>query len=80
MPPVGHAVPAHQDRGGELSPAQLVLLRTGLAAVLLVPWAAYRGQLLPALRRWRPLLAFTALELAAPRFLLADAERTLTAR
>ena len=62
----------------ELTPSQLVLLRTGIAAALLLPWAAYRGQLAPALRHWRPLLAFTALELAVPWFLLADAERTLS--
>ena len=62
----------------ELTPAQLVLLRTGFAALLLLPWAAARGQLGPVLRHWRPLLAFTALELAVPWLLLADAERTLT--
>ena len=61
----------------ELTPSQLVLLRTGLAAVVLVPWAAARGQLRPALRAWRPLLAFTALELTVPWLLLADAERDL---
>ena len=62
----------------ELTPAQLVLLRTGLAALVLLPWAAARGQLAPVLRHWRPLLAFTALELTIPWFLLADAEQTLT--
>jgi drug/metabolite transporter (DMT)-like permease len=61
----------------ELSPAQLVLLRTGLAALVLVPYALVRGQLVPALRAWKPLLAFTALELTVPWLLLADAERDL---
>src|SRR5918998_5286938 len=61
----------------ELAPAQLVLLRTGLAALVLVPYAAARGQLRPVLRAWRPLLAFTALELTVPWLLLADAERDL---
>lgn len=61
----------------ELAPSQLVLLRTGLAALLLVPYAAARGQLIPALRRWRPLLAFAALELIGPWYLLASAERDL---
>ena len=61
----------------ELEPSQLVLLRTGLAAVLLLPYAAARGHLRPVLRAWRPLLAFTALELAVPWLLLADAERDL---
>ena len=62
----------------ELSPSALVLLRTGLAAVVLLPWAAARGQLVPALRRWRPLLAFTVLELCIPWLLLARAERELS--
>ncbi len=62
----------------ELSPPQLVLLRTGLAAVLLLPWAAARGQLAPVLRHWRPLLVFTFLELAVPWLLLASAERNLS--
>jgi drug/metabolite transporter (DMT)-like permease len=62
----------------ELSPAQLVLLRTGLAAALLLPWAAWRGQLAPVLRHWKPLLAFTVLELAVPWLLLASAERDLS--
>jgi drug/metabolite transporter (DMT)-like permease len=61
----------------ELAPSQLVLLRTGLAALVLVPYAVARGQLLPALRAWKPLLAFTALELTVPWLLLADAERDL---
>ena len=61
----------------ELAPSQLVLLRTGLAALVLVPYAAARGLLLPALRAWKPLLAFTALELTVPWLLLADAERDL---
>ncbi len=61
-----------------LTPAPLVLARTGLAALLLVPVAAARGQLVPALRRWRPLLAYTLAELAVPWLLLNTAERRLT--
>ena len=62
----------------ELEPPTLVLLRTGIAAVVLLPWAAARGQLAPLLKHWRPLLAFTALELAVPWLLLARAERDLS--
>ncbi|MCW2680035.1 MAG: cyeA [Frankiales bacterium] len=62
----------------ELSPPQLVLLRTGMAAVLLLPWAAVRGQLVPVLRHWKPLVVFTLLELAVPWLLLASAERDLS--
>jgi drug/metabolite transporter (DMT)-like permease len=38
----------------EISPVSLVLLRTGIAAVLLLPIALARGQVLPVLARWRP--------------------------
>ena len=62
----------------ELSPPTLVFLRTGLGALVLLPCAlstaAFRG--LGAC--WRPLLAFTVLELAGPWLLLADAERHLS--
>jgi drug/metabolite transporter (DMT)-like permease len=51
--------------------------RTGIASLVLVPLAHHRGVLGPALRRWRPLLAFTALEMAGPWLLLTDAERKL---
>jgi hypothetical protein len=37
---------------GELSPAMLVFARTALAAVVLLPVAAVRGELRPVLARW----------------------------
>jgi drug/metabolite transporter (DMT)-like permease len=62
----------------ELSPATLVFARTGLAALLLVPIAAARGELRPLLRAWAPLVAYTVAELAVPWLLLARAETKLT--
>ena len=62
----------------ELTPAQLVLLRTAIAAAVLLPWVLWKGQLAPALPHWRPLLAFTALELTIPWYLLASAEQRLS--
>jgi drug/metabolite transporter (DMT)-like permease len=62
----------------ELSPATLVFLRCGLAALVLVPLAASRGGLRAPLRHWKPLLAFTLLEMTGPWLLLAYAEQTLT--
>ena len=44
----------------ELSPASLVLARTAIAALLLLPIAVARDEVRPALRRWRPVLAFAA--------------------
>jgi drug/metabolite transporter (DMT)-like permease len=61
-----------------LSPASLVLCRTGLAALILLPIAAARGELRPVLRYWKPLLAFTAAELAVPWLLLTKAETHLS--
>jgi drug/metabolite transporter (DMT)-like permease len=56
----------------------MVFLRTGLAAALLVPLAARRGELRVLLGRWRPLLAYTAVEVALPWLLLGHAETRLT--
>jgi drug/metabolite transporter (DMT)-like permease len=62
----------------ELAPVTLVFLRTAIAALLLTPIAAFRGELRPLLRHWRPLLAYTAVEVAIPWVLLARAETKLT--
>jgi drug/metabolite transporter (DMT)-like permease len=61
-----------------LTPASLVLLRTAVAAAILLPLALARGQLRPLLPKWRPLVAFTVAELAVPWFLLSNAERRLS--
>jgi drug/metabolite transporter (DMT)-like permease len=62
----------------DISPTALVFLRTFLAAALLLPIALARGQVLPVLRRWRPLFAYTVVEIAIPWLLLSEAERHLT--
>ena len=61
----------------EVEPAFLVLCRTGLAALLLMPIAIARRSLLPTFRFWRPLLAYAAIEVAVPWYFLASAERSL---
>src|SRR3954451_21421869 len=63
---------------GELSPVVVVFGRCVIGAVLLLPWTIARGQLRPALRHWRALLAFTVLEMTAPWLLLASAEQSLS--
>jgi drug/metabolite transporter (DMT)-like permease len=62
----------------ELAPVTLVFLRTGLGAMLLVPFAAWRGELRTLLGRWAPLVAYTAIEVMVPWILLARAETKLT--
>jgi len=63
--------------GVELPPSTLVLARTALAALLLLPLALARGQVGPVLRRWRPVLAYAVVEIVVPWFFLARAEQTL---
>ncbi len=62
----------------EVSPGTLVFARTALGALLLVPLAIRRDALRPVLRRWRPLLAYTAVEVAVPWLMLSDAETELS--
>jgi drug/metabolite transporter (DMT)-like permease len=61
-----------------LDPSVLVLARTAIAAALLLPLAASQAQLRPVLRRWRLVLAFALVEIAAPWWLLSSAEQHLT--
>ena len=62
----------------ELAPVTLVFFRTAIAALLLTPIAAYRSELRPLIPRWRPLLTYTAVEVAVPWVLLARAETKLS--
>src|SRR5260221_1406408 len=62
----------------ELAPVTLVFFRTALGAALLTPFAAWRGELRPRLARFRPLLAYTFIEVALPWVLLAHAETRLS--
>ena len=62
----------------DLSPATLVWARTALAALLLLPLAAWRDELRPLPARWRPLVVFAAIEIAVPWLLLASAEQQLS--
>jgi drug/metabolite transporter (DMT)-like permease len=62
----------------ELTPATLVLLRTTVAGLILVPLAAVRGDIRPLLQRWRWVVAYTFVEVAAPWILLSDAEQRLS--
>src|SRR5262245_49323590 len=62
----------------DISPAMLVLSRTALAALLLLPLAAARDQLRPLLPYWLPLLVFAAIEIAIPWVLLGAAEQHIS--
>ena len=62
---------------GELDPAMVVLGRSAIGAVLLLPIAIFRKQLLPVLKRWKPLLVYTIVEIVVPWFFLSTAEQRL---
>jgi drug/metabolite transporter (DMT)-like permease len=66
----------------ELSPALLVLARTGLAAVLLVPLTLIsrkdRAAIPEVLRRWPAVVAYTVAEVVFPWLFLNRAEQTLS--
>jgi drug/metabolite transporter (DMT)-like permease len=62
---------------GELEPGMVVLARSGLAAILLLPLAFLRREVGPVLRRWKPMLAYTIVEIVIPWYFLSSAERTL---
>jgi drug/metabolite transporter (DMT)-like permease len=62
----------------DMSPAMLVLGRTVIAAALLLPIAALRGELRALRGYWVPLLAFAGIEIALPWVLLGAAETELS--
>ena len=62
----------------ELPPAVVVFGRTTIGAGLLLPFVLRRGHLARLLPRWRPVLAFTVVEIAIPWLLLSDAERRIS--
>jgi drug/metabolite transporter (DMT)-like permease len=62
----------------DVSPSVLVLARTAIGAALLLPIAAFRGELRSLLPRWMPLLAFAAIEIAVPWVLLGAAETRIS--
>src|SRR5229473_407514 len=63
---------------GELTPATLVFLRTGVAAVVLLPIAIRRGELRVLIGKWRPLIIFAAIEIGIPWLALSTAEEHIT--
>lgn len=62
---------------GELEPVMVVFARAGLAAVLLLPLALVRREVMPVLRRWKPILAYTIIEIVIPWYFLSSAEEKL---
>ncbi|MGK8521213.1 DMT family transporter [Nocardia asteroides] len=61
----------------DLDPLVVAFGRTLIGGLLLLPVALYSGVLVPVLRRWRPLLLYTLVEITGPWFLIGYAETTL---
>jgi drug/metabolite transporter (DMT)-like permease len=62
----------------EISPATLVLVRTAIAAAILLPIALVRVDMRSVLARWRWVVAFAAVEIAIPWIALGSAEQHLS--
>ena len=62
---------------GELEPGMVVLARSGLAAILLLPLAFFRKEVGQVVRRWKPMLAYTIVEIVIPWYFLSSAEQHL---
>ena len=61
----------------ELEPEMVVLGRSALAAVLLLPLAFYRREVWRVVRRWRPMAVYTLVEIILPWYFLSSAEQKL---
>ena len=61
----------------ELDPAMVVLSRSALAAILLLPLAFFRREVWQVVRRWKPMLAYTIVEIILPWYFLSSAEQSL---
>lgn len=61
--------------GKDFSTPTVIFARVTIGALILVPMAIKRGALKPALKAWPWVLAFAAIEMIGPWFLLVDAER-----
>ncbi|GEL94305.1 DMT family transporter [Cellulomonas composti] len=62
----------------DVTPAGVVLARTAIGALLLVPFAWRQGGLRALRGHWPAAVAFALLEIVGPWFLLSNAERTLS--
>ena len=61
----------------ELEPETVVFARSALGALALLPLALFRKQVLLVMRRWRPLIAYTVIEIVIPWYFLSSAETKL---
>ena len=76
----GSVFPAIKVGVAETGPLWLVAIRTGLAALILLPWVVWRGFLLPeTARQWRFVCGIAILNVAVPFSLIAWAQQSIDA-
>jgi drug/metabolite transporter (DMT)-like permease len=63
---------------GEISPAVLVFIRTGVAALILLPFVLARGGWRELGGKWPVLVVFAAVEVGGPWFFLSSAEQHIS--
>src|SRR5260370_18279644 len=63
---------------GELTPATLVFLRTGVAALLLLPIAVSGGGMRVPFGKWRQLIVFALIEIGIAWFALSSAAQHIS--
>lgn len=59
------------------STPSVIFSRVLIGALVLIPIAVYRKSLIPALKAWRWVLAYAALEMIGPWFLITESERVI---
>lgn len=59
------------------STPSVIFSRVLIGALVLIPIAVYRKSLMPALKAWRWVLAYAALEMIGPWFLITESERVI---
>ncbi len=59
------------------SNSSIIFSRVLIGAIVLIPIAMYRKTLLPALKAWPWVLAYAALEMIGPWFLITESERVI---
>lgn len=62
----------------EIPPATLIFFRTAPVAVVLLAVSAYRKELPPLLRRWRPLIVYSGVEMGISWLMITKAEERLS--
>jgi len=58
----------------DFSAPTIVFVRTAIGALVLIPLAIHRKALMPALRKWKTVIAFATFELIGPWWLISTAE------